>query len=125
MTDDEEANGLHPPHHLQHPEHCINQIATRALKNGDLLAVFNEERFPFHHDSGQTLMARSKDGGKTWGPPSIVLPWMATREGNWDCGICELADGTLIVNNEPFRHLASSSGSVAIKAEQRLVASSP
>ena len=86
-------------HHtiFKHPEHCINQIATRALKNGDLLAVFNEERFPFHHDSGQTLMARSKDGGKTWGQPSIVLPWSET-EGNWDCGICELADGTLIVN---------------------------
>src|SRR5206468_7700226 len=77
---------------FKHPEHCINQVATRALKNGDLLAVFNEERFPFHHDSGQTLMARSKDGGKTWSPPSAVLPWSET-EGNWDRGICELPDG--------------------------------
>src|SRR5262249_14743230 len=86
-------------HHtiFKHPEHCINQIATRVLKNGDLLAVFNEERFPFHHDSGQTLMARSKDGGKTWGEPSVVLPWSET-EGNWDCGSCELSDGTLLVN---------------------------
>jgi hypothetical protein len=42
-------------------------------------------------------MARSKDGGKTWGQPRVVLPWSET-EGNWDCGICELADGTLIVN---------------------------
>jgi Neuraminidase (sialidase) len=56
-------------------EHCVNQIATRLLKNGDILAVFNEERFPFHHDSGQTLMTRSKDGGKTWSPPKVVLPW--------------------------------------------------
>ena len=57
------------------PEHCVNQIATRLLKNGDILAVFNEERFPFHHDSGQTLMTRSKDGGKTWSAPKVVLPW--------------------------------------------------
>jgi hypothetical protein len=78
-------------------EHCINQVATRLLKNGDILAVYNEERFPYHHDSGQTLMSRSKDGGKTWSAPQIVLPWSAT-EGNWDCGICETSDGTLIVN---------------------------
>ena len=86
-------------HHLifKHPEHCVNQIAMRLLKNGDLLAVFNEERFPYHHDSGQTLITRSRDGGKTWSAPKVVLPWTET-EGNWDCGICELADGTLIVN---------------------------
>lgn len=77
--------------------HCVNQIATRLLKNGDILAVFNEERFPFHHDSGQTLMTRSSDGGKTWTQPKVVLPWSETQ-GNWDCGICETQDGTLIVN---------------------------
>ena len=37
-------------HHtiFKHPDHCINQIATRTLKSGDLLAVFNEERFTMH-----------------------------------------------------------------------------
>ena len=44
---------------FKHPEHCVNQIATRTLRNGDLVAVFNEERFPYHHDSGQTLLVRS------------------------------------------------------------------
>ena len=63
---------------FKHPEHCVNQIATRALKNGDILAVFNEERFPYHHDSGQTLITRSKDGGKTWSEPTVVLPWTGT-----------------------------------------------
>jgi sialidase-1 len=83
----------------KHPEHCVNQIAMRALRNGDLLAVFNEERFPFHHDSGQTLMIRSKDGGRTWDQKSVkaVMPWSDTS-GNWDCGICEAQNGTLIVN---------------------------
>jgi hypothetical protein len=88
-------------HHViyKHPKHCINQIATRVLRNGEIVAVFNEERFPFHHDSGQTLLMRSKDGGRTWDDSSlqVVLPWTETV-GNWDCGICELADGTWLVN---------------------------
>ena len=86
-------------HHAvyKHPEHCVNQIMMRCLRNGELLAVFNEERFPYHHDSGQTLITRSRDGGKTWSEPKVVLPWTET-EGNWDCGICEMSDGTLIVN---------------------------
>ena len=88
-------------HHtiFEHPEHCINQIATRTLRNGDLVAVFNEERFPFHHDSGRTLFMRSSDGGLSWrpDPPKVVLDWSDTT-GNWDCGICELEDGTLLVN---------------------------
>ena len=86
-------------HHdiCRHPEHCVNQICARTLSNGDILAVFNEERFPYHHDSGQTLIVRSVDGGVTWSEPEIVLPWTDTT-GNWDCGICELHDGSLIVN---------------------------
>jgi hypothetical protein len=86
-------------HHdiFRHDAHCINQIATRVLKNGDLVAVFNEERFPIHHDSGQTLLARSRDGGVSWSKPEIVLPWTDTT-GNWDCGFCELADGTWLIN---------------------------
>ena len=82
---------------FKHPEHCVNQVATRVLRNGDILAVYNEERFPYHHDSGQTLMSRSKDGGRTWSEPKVILPWTETQ-GNWDCGICEMQDGTLIVN---------------------------
>ena len=86
-------------HHLifRHPEHCVNQIAARTLSTGEIVAVFNEERYPFHHDSGQTLITRSSDGGVSWTEPEVVLPWTDTT-GNWDCGICELQDGSLIVN---------------------------
>jgi sialidase-1 len=86
-------------HHtiFKHPAHCVNQIAARVVAGGDIVAVFNEERFPYHHDSGQTLLVRSKDGGKSWSEPTIVLPWTATT-GNWDCGFCELQDGTWLVN---------------------------
>lgn len=60
-------------HHdiFRHPEHCVNQVCARTLANGDIVAVFNEERFPFHHDSGQTLIARSSDGGVTWSDRSL------------------------------------------------------
>ena len=79
--------------------HSNNQVAMRLLRNGDILAVFNEERYPFHHDSGQTVLIRSRDGGRNWDPASrqVVLPWSKTT-GNWDCGICELRDGTLLIN---------------------------
>jgi sialidase-1 len=82
-----------------HDQHCVNQVATRVLRNGELVAVFNEERFPFHHDSGRTVLTRSNDGGLSWQPepPQVVLDWSDTT-GNWDCGICELDDGTLLVN---------------------------
>ena len=86
-------------HHLiaAHPEHCVNQVATRVVSTGEVIAVYNEERFPYHHDSGQTLLTRSADNGTTWSAPEIVLPWTSTT-GNWDCGFCELADGTWIIN---------------------------
>ena len=86
-------------HHdiFRHKEHCINQIATRLVKSGEIIAVYNEERFPYHHDSGQTLLARSADGGVTWSKPEVILPWTDTT-GNWDCGFCELSDGTWLVN---------------------------
>ena len=43
-------------HHdiFRHRAHCINQVATRRLADGTLIAVFNEERFPPSSDSGQT-----------------------------------------------------------------------
>ena len=78
-------------------QHAYNQVNVRRIASGRLAAVFNEERFPFHHDSGQTVLITSDDDGATWTAPSVVLPFTATT-GNWDCGICELGDGTLLVN---------------------------
>ena len=78
-------------------EHAYNQVNVRRLRSGDLVAVYNEERFPYHHDSGQTVMLRSHDDGETWTDRTVVLPYTDTT-GNWDCGICELDDGTLLVD---------------------------
>jgi hypothetical protein len=77
--------------------HCVNQVVIKQLRGGEVVALFNEERFPYHHDTGQTVLMRSRDGGRTWDDYQVVLPFTATL-GNWDCGIVELADGTLLVN---------------------------
>lgn len=77
--------------------HCVNQVVVKQLRSGEVVAVFNEERFPYHHDTGQTALIRSRDGGLTWGDRQVVLPFTSTL-GNWDCGIVELMDGTLLVN---------------------------
>lgn len=81
------------------PAHSNNQIATRLVKSGEIVAVYNEERFPYHHDTGQTILIRSRDGGQTWDTANkqVVLPWTSTT-GNWDCGFCETSDGTWLVN---------------------------
>src|SRR5260370_25612623 len=71
--------------------HCYNQVNVRRLRSGELVAVYNEERFPFHHDSGQTVLVRSRDDGATWGDRQVVLPFTDVT-GNWDCGIAELDD---------------------------------
>ncbi|MCI0645046.1 MAG: glycoside hydrolase [Chloroflexi bacterium] len=77
--------------------HCYNQANVKQLRNGEVVAVYNEERFPYHHDTGQTVLIRSKDGGQTWDSRQVVLPYTSTT-GNWDCGIAELVDGSLLVN---------------------------
>ncbi len=89
-------------HHVLYkdPENkrCENQVNLRLTADGEVVAVFNEERFPFHHDSGQTVMMRSRDG-VNWDPDTkrVVLPYTDTT-GNWDCGFIETHDGTWIVN---------------------------
>ena len=79
--------------------HCLNQVNIRKLRSGQLAAIYNEERFPFHHDTGQSVIVRSNDGGRSWhyADRQVVLPYTDV-EGNWDCGLAELSDGTLMVN---------------------------
>lgn len=79
--------------------HCLNQVNIRKLQNGQLAAIYNEERYPFHHDTGQSVVVRSNDGGRTWDYANrqVVLPYSQV-EGNWDCGLAQLQDGTLMVN---------------------------
>lgn len=77
---------------------CENQVNLRMSSDGTIVAVFNEERFPFHHDSGQTILMTSKDGA-IWNSDTrqVVLPFTDTT-GNWDCGFAELQDGSWLIN---------------------------
>ncbi len=77
---------------------CVNQVNLRMTADNEIVAVFNEERFPFHHDSGRTVMMRSREGD-VWDlqTRTVVLPFTDTT-GNWDCGFCELDDGSWLVN---------------------------
>lgn len=80
-------------------DHACNQAIVVALKSGELIAIFNEERTLVHADNGYTSIIRSKDGGRSWGQDSVqvIIPPTET-EGNWDPGIGLLSDGTLMVD---------------------------
>ena len=89
-------------HHdiFRHPEHCINQIATRVLSDGTLVAaVFNEERFsdPLRLWADASFSVYGRWPGRGIGA-ECRAPVDDDTTGNWDCGICELDDGTLLVN---------------------------
>ena len=55
-------------------EHAYNQVNVRRLRSGDLVAVYNEERFPFHHDTGQTVMLRFARRGRDLDRPHGRAP---------------------------------------------------
>jgi hypothetical protein len=82
--------------------HAYNQVNVRRMKSGGLVAVYNEERFAYHHDSGQTVMLRSRDDGETWVDRTVVLPYTA-ETGNWEGGICEIDR----LESEIFEHARS------------------
>ena len=80
-------------------DHACNQAIVVALKSGELIAIFNEERTLIHADNGYTSIIRSKDGGRSWDPSTrqIIVPPTET-EGNWNPAISQLSDGTLMVD---------------------------
>ena len=49
--------------------HACNQVSLVALRSGDVLLGFNEERYPIHADSGQSCLIKSRDGGAGAGMP--------------------------------------------------------
>ncbi len=79
-------------------DHYANQAIVTQLANGDVVALFNEERAQAHRDNGYTTLIRSFDGGRTWDPTTRVVVLPATDQtGNWDCALTQLQDGTLLV----------------------------
>lgn len=80
-------------------EHACNQGSLIALANGELLLGYNQERGRRHQDSGQSCLARSGDGGRTWDPSTrrVVWPW-SEHQGNWDCAFAELSSGRILMH---------------------------
>lgn len=81
------------------PDHFCNQALVVQLRNGEVVAIFNEERGLAHMDNGYTSIVRSSDEGRTWDPATreVVLP-ATEAEGNWDPALTQLSDGALMVN---------------------------
>ena len=79
--------------------HALNQVSILTLQNGEVLMGYNEERYPYHSDSGQSCFIKSKDGGKTWDPLTKKVVWPYTDvKGNWDCVFSQISDGTILMH---------------------------
>ena len=77
--------------------HAFNQVSMRRLRNGDVLAVLNEERSPFHHDDGFSLSV-PKDHPKTdWD-----FPGGHQHIGYPSTG--QLLDGTIVCMYHEWHH---------------------
>jgi len=65
------------------------------LPDGELVAVFSGDRDAHVDPFGKSQLVRSKDGGKTWGPPELIND---TPLDDRDTGLCACPDGTLIMS---------------------------
>ncbi len=81
------------------PQRYVNQVSLALLQNGEVVAVFDEDRGREHLDNGFASLIRSRDGGKTWdSSKKVTVLGCDDRVGNWDPAVTQLAAGTLIVN---------------------------
>jgi hypothetical protein len=87
--------------------HACNQVSIVALRSGDVLLGFNEERYPIHADSGQSCLIKSSDGGRSWDPASKKVIWPYTEStGNWDCAFAQTCDGTILMHTRICNFIA-------------------
>ena len=87
--------------------HALNQSSILTLQNGEILMGYNEERYPYHSDSGQSCFIKSRDGGKTWDPTTRKVIWHYTDFiGNWDCAFAQISDGTILMHTRVCNFIA-------------------
>ncbi len=87
--------------------HALNQSSILTLQNGEILMGYNEERYPYHSDSGQSCFIKSRDGGKTWDPTTRKVIWHYTDfGGNWDCAFAQISDGTILMHTRVCNFIA-------------------
>lgn len=87
--------------------------------SGELFAVYSGGREGHHCPFGRLELTRSRDGGRTWSWPQIILD---TPIDDRDAGICETARGTLLVTTFTAvafeKHLAEAKGWDADRTER-------
>lgn len=64
------------------------------LHNGELLVVYRAALSHASHTPGRIMCVRSRDGGKTWSKPEVIID---TPYDDRDPHITQLSDGTLVL----------------------------
>ena len=70
-----------------------SQTIVEAMGNGEVIAVFCEDRWRLHRDNGRNSVIKSRDGGRTWDPALRVIVWDYTdRSGKKTLAIEQWGD---------------------------------
>lgn len=88
------------------PDNFNAEVSLADLGNGEIIAMFFEQRGLAHTDTGSVIMVRSTDNGRTWDPATRVTIMQHAEDWGYNSGaIACLADGTLLVHANRWRYL--------------------
>lgn len=92
-------------------KYCAFVDLVRVAPTGDLIVVYNAGA---HHLAPDLAIRKrvSADDGRTWGTPETVVPALNAGYGVRDPHICQLPDGTLLLNY--FSHPTTSGESCRV-----------
>lgn len=76
------------------PQRYIGWPTIATAANGDLVVVFSGDRDWHVCPWGKIFLTRSKDGGKTWSEPEVIVDTPLDDRG---AGLVRLADGSLLL----------------------------
>ena len=88
------------------PENYCAEVSVERLDDGELVAVFARNRGLRHTDTGDILLVRSIDNGRTWSSedPTMVLP-AGDDHGYALAAVARLSDGRLLANAYGYEFL--------------------
>lgn len=97
---------LETVHMYSDQDNFCAEVSLANLGNGELVAVFAQNRGLQHTDTGSILLIRSYDNGKTWDPATKVVVLEQEPDAGWNiAAICRLSDGELLVHANRWRYL--------------------
>ncbi|GIW04401.1 MAG: hypothetical protein KatS3mg059_1021 [Thermomicrobiales bacterium] len=99
---------LQTVHIYRDPDNFCAEPSLANLGNGEIVAVFAQNRGLQHTDTGSILLVRSYDHGRTWDPSSKVVVLQEEEDAGWNiAAICRLRDGTLLLHANRWRYLVN------------------